>query len=371
MKQLNQGTIDYEDLQTTAKFVTAGLSSGSNAITIKSDPQYIGDLSAGGSGVKATFKVKISTNATIGEYQLPLTLDYQYPNYAQQEKADVFAYTYTPASITIPVTVRIKPEVKIAVIESNPEPLSAGNEGYITLKIRNDGPEDGSKASVKLSRSGNSAIIPTDSTTFIGDFPSGGIAECTFKITASKDATNQVYPVDVLVTYTNSEGAAVTSKTETVGVPVNNKISFAVTSTDPSVAAGTQGIIEVKYKNNGNTTAYETQSRITPHSAVTIDDNTAYLGKIAPGETAVASYTVKVDSAAEPGTYAFDSKLRFRDALGNSQESDTVTVNLQVLPAKSGTIAGLPTGAVIAAIILVIIAAGIGLIAYRRKTRLQ
>ena len=371
LKQLDQGTIDYEDLPTTAKFTTIGLSSGNDVIIIKSDPQFVGDILSGGAGATVTFKAKISQNATIGEYQLPVTINYQIPNIERQEKADVYEYSYTSTSTTIPITIRIKPEVKIAVVEAIPDTLSAGTEGYITLKIRNDGPENGSKASVKLVRSGNSAIIPTDSTAFVGDFPSGGIVAGKFKVSASKDATDQVYPVDVLVTYTNSEGEIVTSKSESIGIPVNSKISFTVTSPVPSVAAGSHDTIEVQYRNNGNTTVYETQARITPHGDLTIDGNVAYLGEIRSGESATAKYEINVGGNMESGTYTFDSTLRFRDALGNSQESDTVAVTIKVLPAKTGTIAGIPSTILVAAIILVVIAAGIGYLAYRRKKSLQ
>jgi hypothetical protein len=370
MKQLDQGTIEAEDLPTTAKFVRIGLTSGSDEIVIKTDPQMVGDIPTGGDGVTVKFNAKISTNATTGEYQLPLAIGYEYPRVIQQENAEIFEYTYNTANDTLPVTIRIKPEVKIAVIETVPDPLSTGTEGYLHLKIKNTGPENGSMASVKIVRSGNGAVIPTDSTAFIGDFPSGSIADCRFKIAASTDATNQTYPVDVFVSYTNHEGTVVTSEPETIGIPVNAKTSFSVVSPVPSVAAGSHSIIEVQYRNDGRLTAYATQSQISPHGAVTIGNNVAYLGDIQPGESAIARYDVQVDGTMEPGEYAFDSKLRFRDALGNSQESDTVPVNLQILPAKTGTVAGLPVTIVVAGIILVIIAAGIVLLANRRRKKL-
>jgi len=371
LKQLNQGTINYEDLPTTAKFSTIGLSSGTDAIIIKSDPQFVGDIPAGGAGRTVSYSAKISSNATIGEYQLPVTISYQVPNIQRQEVADVYQYSYTKISTTIPVTIRIKPEVKIAVVEAIPDTLSAGTSGYVVLKIRNDGPEDGIKASVKLTQSGSSAVIPTDSTAFVGDFPSGGIISSRFKISASKDAADQIYPVDVSVTYTNREGEIVTSRSESVGIPVSSKISFSVTSPVPSVAAGSHDEIEVTYLNNGKTTVYETQSRITTHGGVTAEGTIAYLGEIRPGETATALYEVVASGETEPGTYTFDSKLRFRDALGNSMESDTVPVTVQVLPAKAGTIAGIPMTILVAGLILVVLAAGIGYMAYLRKTKPQ
>ena len=44
---------------------------------IKTDPQMVGDI-RGGNTVTVQFKAKISANATAGEYQLPLTLQYRY-----------------------------------------------------------------------------------------------------------------------------------------------------------------------------------------------------------------------------------------------------------------------------------------------------
>ncbi|PKG31801.1 MAG: S-layer protein, partial [Methanoregula sp.] len=109
LKQLNQGTITYEDLPTTAKFSTIGLSSSTDDIIIKSDPQFVGDILSGGAGKTLSYSAKISANATSGEYQLPVTISYQVPDIGRQEVADVYQYSYTKTSTTIPVTIRIKP----------------------------------------------------------------------------------------------------------------------------------------------------------------------------------------------------------------------------------------------------------------------
>jgi hypothetical protein len=369
MKQLNHSTIEPEDLPTTAKFVTISLTSDSNNITIKTDPQMINAISAGGSGVTVQFNAKITTNATEGEYQLPLIINYKYPKIIQQERDTEFEYTYNTANVTVPVTIRIKPVVKIAVLEADSDTLSTGTEGYLRLKIKNTGPENGRMATARIVGSG--AVIPTSSSFYIGDFPSGSAVDCRFKIVASADAMNQTYPVGVYVTYTNNEGTVVTSQPEIVGIPVNAKTSFSVTSPVPAVAAGSDSTIKVRYQNNGNLTVYNAQSRLTPHGLVTIDDNLAYLGDIGPGESVIAQYNVQVDGSAEPGESAFDSKIRFRDALGNSQESDTISVTIQILPAKTGTVAGIPTSTLIAGIILVVIAAGIVLLAYQRRKKMQ
>jgi hypothetical protein len=371
LKQLNRGTIDAEDLPNTAKFVTIGLTSASDAVIVKTDPQMVGDISGNGKTVTVQFNAKISANATAGEYQLPLSIRYKYPQVIEQEVADTFQFTYNEAEDTLPVTIRIKPHVKVGILEAVPEDLSAGSQGYIHLKIQNNGPENGEMTSVRLLRNGQSPIIPTDSTLFVGSFPSGGIIECRYKVSVAKDATNQSYPVDVAVTYTNREGAIVTSPQETVGVSVKDKNVFSVISPVPEVQSGTGRAIMVQYRNNGDTTAYNAQARISSHTPITMSDNDAFLGDLEAGKSAVARYEITADESAEPTVYSFDSKIRYRDAFGNSQESDTIVVTIQVLPAKTGMVAGLPVSVVIPGIALVIIAALIGLRIYRERKRLK
>lgn len=362
MKQVGVGTIEPEDQQNTAKTVTIGLASAGDAVIVKTDPQMVGDI-RGGNTVTVQFKAKISTNATGGEYQLPLTLQYRYPRVINQEAADVFEFTYNKAEDTLPITIRIKPQVKAEVIEAGAEELTVGSEGYLNLKIKNTGPENGTMASVKLLRNGQSPIIPVDSTLFIGEFPSGDTVACRYKISVSKDSTNQTYPVDLVVSYTNREGTIVTSSVTTVGVSVNAKPAFTIITPVPEVPRGTGRTIEVQYQNDGSVTVYDAQARLSLHDPITIGDNTAYLGDIAPGESVTARYEVEADEAAEPMLYSFDSTIRYRDAQGTSLESDTLPLQIAVVPAAS-----IPAGLLaLAGCILVGIVAGIAFLVYRRK----
>lgn len=364
MKQVALGTIQPEDQQNTAKIVTIRLASSGDAVIVKTDPQMVGDIQ-GGNSVTVVFNAKISANATAGEYQLPLTLQYKYPRVILQEAADVFEFTYNEAENTLPITIRIQPRVKAEVIEAVPEQLVSGSEGYVNLTIKNAGPENGTMAAVKLIRNGQSPIIPVDSALYIGDFPSGGIVTCLYKVSVSKDATNQTYPVDLAISYTNREGTVVTSSKTTVGVPVNAKPAFTILSTVPEVTRGAGKAIEVQYQNDGNMTVYNAQARITQHNPITFSDNSAYLGDIAPGASATARYEVLADGTAEQKTYSFDSTIRYRDASGTSLESETIPVQIAVVPAVSSSGGSL----VLAGCIIAVIVICIGLLVYRQKNK--
>jgi hypothetical protein len=363
VKQLDRGTIEPEDLPNTAKFTTISLGSAGDAVLIKTDPQMIGDIRGNGNAVIVRFNAKISANATEGEYVLPLALKYRYATVVNQDVADIFQFTYDNAEETLPLTIRIKPHVKIEVVDLASEPLSAGSEGYLNLTIRNAGREDGEMAVVKLLRNGQSQVIPAVSSVFIGSFRSGDTVTCRYKVSVAKDAMDQDYPIDIVVTSTNREGSVVSSAATTVGVPVHAKPAFTVVSPVPEVPAGSGKILEIQYRNNGAVTIYAAQARITPHDPLTISDNTAFIGDLKPGETAIARYDIQAGAGAEPKVYSFDSNIRYRDALGTSQESETIPVQVTIVTAAPGisAVSALAAG-VLAALVI-----GIAFLIYRQR----
>ena len=328
-KFIQSGIVDRDDLPNTAKFLTVALSSGTAPLVIKSDPQMLGDVKGAGS-VNAVFSIKIKSDAAAGSYLLPLTLHYTYLYVAEQYGVDTIQYTYKQIDENIEIPINIKSDVSIDVLSAVPEYLNVGTEGYLNMKIKNTGSENGTKAIVKILRNGNSPIVPTDSSVYIGDFPSGSIAECRYKVSISGDAERQTYPVDVIVVYKNKEGDFVTSRSDTVGIPIGGKVDFMVISPPAEMNPGNKKIISVEYKNTGETTIYSAQSRISAVDPFTSNDDIAYLGDLKPGESVVASYEMSVDRSATIKEYGLDSEIRYRDALDNTYISDTMKVKINV-----------------------------------------
>ncbi|HUT39666.1 MAG TPA: S-layer protein [Methanoregula sp.] len=329
-KFIQSGIVDRDDLPNTAKFVIVALNSGIAPLVIKSDPQILGEIK-GGSSANAVFTIKINSNAAAGSYMLPLALNYTYLYYAEQYGVDTIQYSYKQIDESIEIPINIKSDVSIDVLSAVPEHLNVGTEGFLTMKIKNTGSEDGAKAIVKILRNGNSPIVPTDSSVYIGDFPSGSIAECRYKVSISSDAERQTYPVDVVVVYKNNEGDFITSRSDTVGIPVGGKVDFMVISPPAEMNPGNKNIISVEYKNTGETTIYSAQSRISAVDPFTSNDDIAFLGDLKPGESAVASYEVSVDRSATIKEYGLDSEIRYRDALDNTYISDTMKVKINVI----------------------------------------
>ncbi|MCX6688830.1 MAG: S-layer protein [Methanoregula sp.] len=361
----NSGVLQQEDLPTTAKLVSIGLSSPSAPITIKTDPISVGDVLRQGTKT-VQFNAKIYSNATIGEYQLPLTIKYKYLIVQDQEVSDTLHMQYYDVTDTIPLTVKIKPTLKISVLEAVPENLMVGTEGYLNLTIKNTGSVDGKKATVKIIRNGNSPVIPTDSSVFIGDFPVGSTVTCRYKVAASSQAQSQTYPIDVAVTYMNAQGDTVTSVSDTVGVMVGGKINFNISSDAPTLNPGETNVVSLNYQNTGTTTAYNAQARLNAVAPFSSTDTSAYLGDIKPGEQATARYVLTVDGTATPATYHLDTEVRYRDVLDNSQISDSFTADVQVIsrPASDTIVRIL---SIIVVVAVVVIGAGYYVLVKRKK----
>ena len=362
---LNATPLPPEDLPTTAKLVTIGLGSAGTPIIIKTDPQAAGDIASRGN-VTVRFNAKIFSNATIGEYQLPLTLTYKYLKVQNQEASDTLHFEYNDVTDTIPITIKIKPTVTIDVLEAVPENLNVGTEGYLDLTIKNAGSVDGKKATVKIIRNGNSMVIPTDSSVFVGDFPRNSTITCRYKVAVSSGAGEQTYPIDVAVVYVNPEGDTVTSAYDTVGVPVGGKISFNVTSPPPTLYPGETNVVVIEYQNTGTATAYHAQARLNAVAPFTSSDNSAYLGDIGPGIRVTARYSLTVDGEAPLKTYDLDTEVRYRDTFDNSQISNTFRAAVQVVPGPGYTRL-VPVLPLVALVAIALIGAGYYVLIMRKK----
>lgn len=360
-KFVQSGIIDRDDLPNTAKLMVVTLGQGDSPIIIKSDPQMIGDLK-GGSSILVNFNVKVPRNATAGTFDLPLNVKYTYLWMADQYGTDTIQYRYREVDETLMLPVKIKPELQFSIISSDTEYINAGSEGYLTLVIQNTGQENGKKAVLKVARSDNSPVIPTDSSTFIGDFPTGAEITSTFKISVNSDAESKSYPLDVYINYENYEGDSEDTERTTIGIPVGEKVGFAVISDPIQISPGQKKVITIQYQNTGGATAYNAQARISAVDPFTSADDSAYLGTLAPGETREVSFEISVDSSATKKEYGLDSEVRYRDALDNSVISDPIKVQITIVEGSN-------TGIILSLGIIAVLLIGGGYWYYRRRQK--
>lgn len=328
-KQVSARILDRADVPATAKYVTVSMSAGDAPLVVKSDPQMIGDI-ASQARKTVTFAAKINADAPAGTYQVPLNISYVRFDYVDQFGGDTYRYYYVNDSVTVTVPLVIKAEVIPEVVSAAADQLVAGQDGYVNLTLKNVGSLDGTNATVKLVQSDDSPVSPVDSSVYVGDFPAGDTVSCRYKVAVDSTAENKFYPVDVVVVYQNDEGDYVNSRTETAGVSVGSKVDFAIQSSAIEMNPGSKQTIQVEYKNTGSATARSAQARISVVDPFTSTSDVSYLGDIAPGQSAVATFKIAVASDATIKEYGLDSEIRYRDAQDTTHISDTMKVPIDV-----------------------------------------
>jgi hypothetical protein len=374
----NSGLLEYvftypnqltaADLPNTAKLMTVTLGSGGAPVTIKSDPQLLGDL-LGGRNTVANFKVKIAPDAPHETYNLPLTIRYTYLMRADQYGTDLLQYFYKEQEETLNLPVRIRPEVLLDVTSVGSGDLNAGTTGYLNISLKNNGNEDGRESIVKLVQNGNSPVVPVASSVYIGDFPKNSTVPLQYKVSVSRDAEAISYPVNISVTYKNRDGDIVTTDTVTFGVPVGGKIAFIVVSPPVQMSPGERKVIAVTYRNTGTTGVNSAQARIFTVDPFTSSDDTSYLGDLAPGMEKTAYFDITADPGATVKVYGLDSEIMYRDALNNDQVSDRVKLEVNITPTSLFRQVSSNPYAIVLIVIIIVGIVYFGVIRRRKKSR--
>jgi hypothetical protein len=365
VKIVQSEIVTRDDLPNTAKLVRASLAAGDAPLVVKTDAQMIGDI-AGGRSAPVAFQLTFDEDAEPGVYTLPLTIEYTYLREAEQYGTDTIRYDYRTTEEVIPLDVRIKPDVTLAVTGISTDAVNVGTEGYLTVNVENAGSEKAASAVLHIGRNGESPIVPTDSSVYIGDLMPGETATCTYKVAVSSNAESQVYPLDVYLDYENADGNEVTTEAVTFGVQVGGKIAFEVIPSENRVGPGDKTVIEVEYRNTGGATAYSAQARLSAVDPFSSNDDTAFLGDLAPGESAVARYEISSDGGATAKSYGLDSEIRYRDSLDNSQISDTMKVEIQV-DEPEGTFENLPAPALLSILAIGCVGSAMYFVCFRKK----
>ena len=363
-KFVKSGIVDRDDLPNTAKFLTVTLGAGDSPFIIKTDPQMLGDLKAS-STATGRFTVRIPADTPAGVYNLPVKLNYTYLYTAEQYGVDTVQNFYKSKEETFDFAVKVKPDVQVRVESSRFDSLNAGTEGSITLQVKNIGHEDGKKGILMIARNDGSPVVPTESSAYIGNFPAGGTATAVFRASISDSAEAQTYPLDVFVKYENSEGDIISSDIETIGVPVGGKIKFVIVSESETISPGQKKTIRVQYKNIGDATAYQAQARVSMVDPFSSNDDSAFLGDVAPGETKEAAFQVSAESKATVKKYGIDSEIRYNDAFDNQVISDPIKLSVTVTK-DAGFVAGLLSNPLLLAVIALIVI-GAGYVLYRKR----
>jgi len=124
------------------------------------------------------------------------------------------------------------------------------------------------------------------------------------------------------------------TQTQTIEIKVKEEPYFEVTNVTGELYPDQGGMLYVTYKNTGEKPAKDATVRLSASDPFSTTDDQAYLGTLGPGKTAVAIFDIDVDEDATAKLYSLNSEILYEDVNGHDQISDSVKVNVEVLPAQ-------------------------------------
>ncbi|MFP4655255.1 MAG: COG1361 S-layer family protein [Methanohalobium sp.] len=123
------------------------------------------------------------------------------------------------------------------------------------------------------------------------------------------------------------------SQNHTIPIRIEDEAEFDVTNVSADLRAGEEGVLTVTYENIGNQPVKDATVGITASDPFSTTDDQAFLGSLAPGESAEGVFNLNVDQTATSKMYAINSEIKYEDMDGDEQISDTQKVQVRTLPA--------------------------------------
>ena len=108
-----------------------------------------------------------------GNYTMLARINYSYVPRIEQEGSADMSYYFREKETVLPLPIKIRRMVILAVEKVESNDLSAGKEGVIDFTIRNTGQDTGIGTSLFLVPEGSSPIVPYSNSVYIGEFPPG------------------------------------------------------------------------------------------------------------------------------------------------------------------------------------------------------
>jgi len=333
----------------------AFLSFESPSIQVENSP-YIGELKRGESK-DLTFYLR--NFAPPGDYMGYLIV--RYINQLGDEELSKKLY--------LSIHIESKPAIKIT--KSETRNLVPGMTGELVLNL--DNTIGASEANLYI-LSSESGLKPVSSSAFINDFSK----DVRFRISAGEDIVAGFYTLYLVERFSTEKAKDLVSIAE---VPIKVEVKsayFEVISIESSdLYPDSTGYITVKIKNSGNMEVQNAVLELELSPPLSIAGGSAiggmigqsqpgtyFIGKMNPGDTAIAKFRIEVDKDAGEGMFPVKIQLEYRDSQGYMHTSDEIVTSVEVK--ERPVVTPLIAGALILAVIAIIVA-----VRFARKRKRQ
>jgi len=267
-----------------------------------------GDIVAGGSFILG-YTVSIDPNAQEGIYRYTLALSYNSARELQQINNNL--------TVDVPIW---KGELHIQGLVTVPTKIYPGSK-QVLLKVGivNSGLSAAQDILLRLVLNPPfTASSSSSDRVYVGNIPPGQGTEADFIVDLADNAPFGQYSVIL-----GEQSGQNIIPIGQLSLYIDEKIQFEIVSVAPStVLAGDSGrVIQVELMNNGSVKADSVRVELLVGNFFT-GTLTDFLGTMLAGETKTASFTVDIDSQAQPGQHNLDLRLDWtqdNNALDNTQ----------------------------------------------------
>jgi len=359
--EFTRGKEADRELVTTARSVIVSLENDDAPVTIKTDEKSIGTLSET-EPREVPFRIEIPEDAEPGTYTLEIDIDYDYTSRVQQQPGIVNDQTQSSDSDDHDIKIKITDDARFRVTDIN-STLRVGEEGDITGEIENVGGEDATDAEVQFPTEAEN-LFPQETAVAVGDIEAGESAEFRIPIEVGSEAEAVPKRFELPVSFRDENGIRQTDDDPSFLANIApERDTFAIEGVDRTITAGTTTSLEVTFTNNREETLTDIEPKLFTDSPFSSSSDEGFVESLEPGESETVRFDLSAEGSATPKTYPVTVDVRYQDAEGNSQITDSYRLPVEVLePEESGGLGSLGT---IAMLVVSLLAVGGGYVWYR------
>ena len=218
-------------------------------------------------------------------------------------------------------------EFEIELTEST---LRVDEEGWIRGEVTNTGPTTAESVEIRAPLA-DPNLYPIENSYAVGTLEPGETAAFELRLDVGGEAEAVRKLIDVDVRYRTTDRNKRVDDDGDVIVDVQDRRSgFRVASRQHQILPGETETVTVEVTNNLDETVTDIEPKLFTDDPLSAADDIAFIPALEPGETTTVRFEMSVDQDAVPKTYAATIDMRYDDADGESQISDTHRATIAV-----------------------------------------
>ncbi|ATW87836.1 hypothetical protein halTADL_1042 [Halohasta litchfieldiae] len=363
---VSQGQGTNRELVTTARnvIIEAEMDDDDAPITITSGKQSVGSV-PDNQPTDVPLQIEVPNDAEPGTYDIDVEIDYRWSSKVSQNRRGGGPPTTHEQSTSKDYTVEIEVDdsARFRVTDIN-STLRVGEEGDITGEIENIGGEDATNAEVQFPTDAEN-LFPQETAVAVGDIEAGESAEFRIPIEVGSEAEAVPKRFDLPVSFRDENGIRQTDDDpEFLADIAAERDAFTIEAADRSITAGSSTTVDFTITNNRNETVTDIEPKLFADTPLSSSNDEAFVQSLDAGESTTISFDLAA-SATTPKTYPVTVDIRYRDAGGDSQITDSYRLPIDVSQAEEGGLLG-SFGTIIVSIISLLTVGG-GYVWYRNQ----